>query len=90
QGEKITLSHHFILVSNILASDEGKEISKGNSKVVCARLSDALYFWQTDQQNLPDIKDLESSAKKFDLDLTKPLDQRMARLDHLNVTFHAK
>ncbi|VEJ44993.1 glycine--tRNA ligase subunit beta [Bartonella vinsonii] len=90
QGEKITLSHHFILVSNILASDEGKEISKGNSKVVCARLSDALYFWQTDQHNLPDIKDLESSAKKIDLDLTKPLDQRMARLDHLNVTFHAK
>ncbi|EJF87515.1 glycine-tRNA ligase, beta subunit [Bartonella vinsonii subsp. arupensis OK-94-513] len=90
QGENIILSHHFILVSNILASDEGKEISKGNSKVVCARLSDALYFWQTDQHNLPDIKDLESSAKKFDLDLTKPLDQRMARLDHLNVTFHAK
>ncbi|WP_208437883.1 glycine--tRNA ligase subunit beta [Bartonella taylorii] len=90
QGEKIKLSHHFILVSNILANDEGKEISKGNSKVVCARLSDALYFWQTDQHNLPDIKKLESSAKKFDLDLKKPLDQRMARLDHLNVTFHAK
>ncbi|WP_156850521.1 glycine--tRNA ligase subunit beta [Bartonella refiksaydamii] len=90
QGEKIKLSHHFILVANILANDEGKEISKGNSKVVCARLSDALYFWQTDQHNLPDIKQLESSAKKFDLDLKKPLDQRMARLDHLNVTFHAK
>ncbi|EJF77712.1 hypothetical protein MCO_00850 [Bartonella sp. DB5-6] len=90
QGEKNKLSHHFILVANILANDEGKEISKGNSKVVCARLSDALYFWQTDQHNLPDIKQLESSAKKFDLDLKKPLDQRMARLDHLNVTFHAK
>lgn len=90
QSEKIKLSHHFILVSNMLASDEGKEISKGNSKVVCARLSDALYFWQTDQRDLPDIKNLESSVKKFDLDLKKPLDQRMARLDHLNVTFHAK
>ncbi|WP_019220590.1 glycine--tRNA ligase subunit beta [Bartonella senegalensis] len=90
QGEKIKLSHHFILVSNILASDEGKEISKGNSKVVCARLSDALYFWQTDQHDLPDIKYLQSSAQKLDLDLNKPLDQRMARLDHLNVTFHAK
>ncbi|GAA5100110.1 glycine--tRNA ligase subunit beta [Bartonella acomydis] len=90
QGEKIQLSPYFILVSNILASDEGKEISKGNSKVVCARLSDALYFWQTDQHNLPDIKNLESSVRKFDLDLKKPLDQRMARLDHLNVTFHAK
>ncbi|WP_375616002.1 glycine--tRNA ligase subunit beta [Bartonella sp. AP58NXGY] len=90
QGEKIKLSHHFILVSNILANDEGKEISKGNSKVVHARLSDALYFWKTDQRDLPDIKQLESSIKKFDLDIKKPLDQRMARLDHLNVTFHAK
>ncbi|WP_208435117.1 glycine--tRNA ligase subunit beta [Bartonella phoceensis] len=90
QGEETKLSHHFILVSNIFASDEGKEISKGNSRVVHARLSDALYFWQTDQRDLPDIKHLESSVKKFDLDLKKPLDQRMARLDHLNVTFHAK
>ena len=31
-----------------------------------------------------------SSAKKFGLDLKKPLDQRMAKLDALNVTFHAK
>ncbi|WP_455474416.1 glycine--tRNA ligase subunit beta [Bartonella sp. B30(2025)] len=90
QGEKTKLSHHFILVSNILANDEGKEISKGNSRVVCARLSDALYFWQADQHNLPDIQNLKSSAKKFDLDLNKPFDQRMARLDHLNVTFHEK
>jgi glycyl-tRNA synthetase beta chain len=28
--------------------------------------------------------------KKFGLDLKKPLDQRMAKLDALNVTFHAK
>ncbi|MBB5073496.1 glycyl-tRNA synthetase beta chain [Bartonella callosciuri] len=90
QGETIKLSHHFILVSNILASDEGKKISKGNSKVVCARLSDALYFWQTDQHDLPNIENLKSSVEKFDLDLKKPLDQRMARLDHLNVTFHVK
>ncbi|MBB4076999.1 glycyl-tRNA synthetase beta chain [Bartonella fuyuanensis] len=90
QGEQIKLSHHFILVSNLLANDEGKEISKGNSKVIHARLSDALYFWQTDQRNLPDIKQLESSIKKFDLDIKKTLDQRMAQLDHLNVTFHAK
>ncbi len=33
---------------------------------------------------------LEASAAKFDLDLAKPLDQRMAKLDALNVTFHAK
>ena len=33
---------------------------------------------------------VKASAEKFGLDLRKPLDQRMARLDHLGVTFHAK
>src|SRR5690606_9943961 len=53
-------------------------------------LSDALYFWKTDQADLPDLDRLKESAEKFGLDLKKPLDQRMARLDHLGVTFHAK
>jgi glycyl-tRNA synthetase beta chain len=39
------LSNRFILVSNIEASDGGREIALGNAKVVRARLSDALYFW---------------------------------------------
>ena len=89
-GETDKLSNHFILVSNIEAKDGGKEIMHGNGKVVRARLSDALHFWNRDQGNLPDLGDLEASAAKFDLDLTKPLDQRMAKLDALNVTFHAK
>lgn len=90
QGTDTGLSNHFILVSNIAAPDGGKEIARGNGKVVRARLSDALYFWQTDQHNLPDLPQLKLSADKLELDLKKPLDQRMARLDHLNVTFHAK
>ncbi len=84
------LTNKFILVSNIEASDGGAEIAYGNGKVVRARLSDALHFWRTDQANLPDLAELEASAKKFGLDLSKPLDQRMAKLDHLGVTFHAK
>ena len=84
------LANRFILVSNIEAKDGGKEIAFGNGKVVRARLSDALYFWTTDQGNLPDRDKLEDSAERFGLDLSKPLDQRMARLDHLGVTFHAK
>jgi glycyl-tRNA synthetase beta chain len=84
------LSNHFILTANIEAKDGGKEIAHGNGKVVRARLSDALYFWKTDQGDLPDLAELGASAEKFGLDLKKPLDQRMARLDHLNVTFHAK
>ncbi|MFJ6322751.1 MULTISPECIES: glycine--tRNA ligase subunit beta [unclassified Rhizobium] len=85
-----TLSNRFILVANIQATDGGKEIIHGNGKVVRARLSDALHFWKRDQGNLPDLETLEASAKKFGLDLKKPLDQRMAKLDALNVTFHAK
>ncbi|TPJ42963.1 glycine--tRNA ligase subunit beta [Mesorhizobium sp. B2-6-5] len=90
QGEGEALSSRFILTANIEASDGGKEIAHGNGKVVRARLSDALYFWKTDQGDLPDLEQLRASAEKFGLDLKKPLDQRMARLDHLNVTFHAK
>lgn len=90
QGNEEALSNHFVLTSNIEAKDGGKEIVHGNGKVVRARLSDALYFWNTDQGDLPDIDTLRESASAFGLDLAKPLDQRMARLDHLNVTFHAK
>ncbi|MBB6408353.1 glycine--tRNA ligase subunit beta [Mesorhizobium sangaii] len=90
QGAAEGLSNRFILTANIEAKDGGKEIAHGNGKVVRARLSDALYFWTTDQGDLPDLYQLAASAEKFGLDLKKPLDQRMARLDHLGVTFHAK
>ncbi|MCW8280295.1 MULTISPECIES: glycine--tRNA ligase subunit beta [Agrobacterium] len=90
QGAEEGLSNRFILVSNIEASDGGKEIIHGNGKVVRARLSDARHFWTRDQGDLPDLETLKDSAAKFSLDLKKPLDQRMAKLDALNVTFHAK
>jgi glycyl-tRNA synthetase beta chain len=89
-GSGASLSNRFILTANIEAKDGGREIALGNGKVVRARLSDALYFWKTDQADLPDLDQLKTSAEKFGLDLKKPLDQRMARLDHLGVTFHAK
>src|SRR5262249_6982445 len=89
------LSNRFVLAANIEARDGGREIAYGNGKVVRARLSDALYFGKTDQGDLPDPPDLEESAEKFGLHRDEhgkllPLDQRMARLDHLGVTFHAK
>ncbi|OLP54503.1 glycine--tRNA ligase subunit beta [Rhizobium rhizosphaerae] len=89
-AEAGTLSNRFILVANIAAKDGGAEIVHGNGKVVRARLSDAKHFWTRDQGNLPDLHALKPSAEKFGLDLAKPLDQRMAKLDALNVTFHAK
>lgn len=84
------LANKFLLTSNIVPDDGGAAVVEGNERVIAARLSDALYFWQTDQANLPDLHALEESAEKLRLELSKPLDQRSARLDALNVVFHAK
>lgn len=84
------LTNTFVITANIEASDGGAEIANGNGKVVRARLADAFHFWKTDQADLPDRDGLLASAEKFGLDLDKPLDQRMAKLDALNVRFHAK
>lgn len=84
------LANRFIPVSNLMASDGGLAITAGNGRVVRARLSDAAYFWQTDRGPLPDLGTLKDSADKLGLDLSKPLDQRMAKLDKLGVVFHAK
>ncbi|MBN9467633.1 MAG: glycine--tRNA ligase subunit beta [Bosea sp.] len=84
------LANRFIPVSNLVASDGGQAITAGNGRVVRARLSDAAYFWATDRGPLPDLDTLKASAEKLDLQLDKPLDQRMAKLDKLGVVFHAK
>ncbi|MGQ3356559.1 MAG: glycine--tRNA ligase subunit beta [Phreatobacter sp.] len=73
------LANRFVLTANLEASDGGRAIVAGNERVIRARLSDALYFWQTDQTPLPDFEDKG-----------KPLDQRMAKLRALNVVFHEK
>jgi glycyl-tRNA synthetase beta chain len=84
------LANRFLLTSNLAASDGGKAIVAGNERVVRARLSDAAYFFATDKGPLPDLDTLKDSAEKLGLDLAKPLDQRMAKLDKLGVVFHAK
>ncbi|MGD1887037.1 MAG: glycine--tRNA ligase subunit beta [Cohaesibacteraceae bacterium] len=84
------LANKFLLTSNIVPEDGGSAVVAGNERVIAARLSDALYFWQTDQADLPDLHALKASAEILGLDLSKPLDQRAARLDALNVVFHAK
>jgi glycyl-tRNA synthetase beta chain len=74
------LANRFLLTANIEASDGGATITAGNARVIRARLSDALYFWQTDQKPLLDYADKAS----------KPLDQRLAKLKALNIIFHEK
>ena len=74
------LSHHFLLVANIEATDGGQQIIAGNERVVRARLSDARHFWELDQRPLPGFE-----ATKGTL-----LDQRLAKLRALNIVFHEK
>jgi glycyl-tRNA synthetase beta chain len=76
------LANKFLLVSNVIASDGGKAIAAGNGRVVRARLSDALYFWKTDQGPLPDYVNDENR--------NHALDQRLAKLRALNIVFHQK
>jgi glycyl-tRNA synthetase beta chain len=54
------LVNKFILVSNMEASDGGKEIIAGNERVIRARLSDAKFFYQTDLKTR-----LENRLDKF-------------------------
>ncbi len=89
-GGEGKLSNRFLLTANLLASDGGKVITAGNERVVRARLTDAAYFFATDKGDLPDLDTLKESAENLGLDLAKPLDQRMAKLDKLGVVFHAK
>ncbi|MBW0004583.1 MAG: glycine--tRNA ligase subunit beta, partial [Hyphomicrobiales bacterium] len=74
------LVHRFILAANLEATDGGAAIVAGNERVVRARLSDAKYFWETDQRALPGYAETSE----------KPLDQRLHKLKAQNIVFHAK
>jgi glycyl-tRNA synthetase beta chain len=44
------LASRYLLVSNMIARDGGRQIIKGNNKVISARLADAKFFWDQDQK----------------------------------------
>ncbi len=44
------LASAFLLTSNLSANDGGAAITAGNERVVRARLSDARFFWESDQK----------------------------------------
>ncbi|MDF1735263.1 MAG: glycine--tRNA ligase subunit beta [Minwuia sp.] len=63
-----SLAPRFILVANLEAADGGAEIIAGNEKVLRARLSDARFFWDQDQQRtlesrLPDLNPIVFHAR---------------------------
>ncbi|WP_306149584.1 MULTISPECIES: glycine--tRNA ligase subunit beta [unclassified Roseibium] len=62
------LANKFVLISNIVAPDDGKLIIAGNEKVIRARLSDAQFFWTSDLKtnltdNLPKLNDVKFHEK---------------------------
>jgi glycyl-tRNA synthetase beta chain len=42
------LAPHFVVVANVEATDGGKALAAGNSRVLSARLNDARFFWDED------------------------------------------
>jgi glycyl-tRNA synthetase beta chain len=59
------LANKFLLVSNLIASDGGKEIVAGNERVIRARLSDAKFFWEQDLKKPLDEMELSLAAITF-------------------------
>ncbi len=48
--KKDGLAPKFIVVANLEATDGGKKIAAGNSRVLSARLNDARFFWDNDRK----------------------------------------
>jgi glycyl-tRNA synthetase beta chain len=44
------LAPHFVVVANVEATDGGKALAAGNSRVLAARLNDARFFWDEDRK----------------------------------------
>ncbi|MGA7675524.1 MAG: glycine--tRNA ligase subunit beta [Rhizomicrobium sp.] len=64
----VKLANRFVVVSNMVSADDGKQIVAGNERVLRARLSDAKFFWDQDQKiKLADrvaaLKDIVFHAK---------------------------
>jgi glycyl-tRNA synthetase beta chain len=62
------LANKYVLVANTVPKDGGKEIIRGNNKVIAARLSDAKFFWDQDRKTklidlLPKLKSITFHAK---------------------------
>ena len=76
------LSNHFLLVSNMEASDGGKAIIAGNEKVIAARLADAKFFWDQDLKRPLDemAADLENITFHEKLGSQKTRVERIAEL----------
>ena len=50
RGSDGNMAPHFVIVANMKAIDDGIEIKRGNAKVLSARLSDGVFFYESDQK----------------------------------------
>src|SRR5262245_7196797 len=68
QDKNGKLAARFLLVANMDTPDKGAQIIAGNERVLRARLSDAMFFWEQDQkvrlaERLPALNDIIFHAK---------------------------
>jgi len=62
------LANKFVVISNMITKDGGKNVVAGNERVLRARLSDAKFFWDQDlkstlESRVPQLKDIVFHAK---------------------------
>jgi len=76
------LANRFLMVSNLIAADGGKEIVKGNERVIRARLADARFFWEQDLKRRLEPMHFELKGITFHEKLGSQWD-RMERITEL-------
>ncbi len=77
------LANKFLMVSNLIATDGGAEIIRGNEKVIRARLSDARFFWEQDLKRHLEPMHFELKGITFHEKLGSQWD-RMERITELS------
>ncbi|HET6621034.1 MAG TPA: glycine--tRNA ligase subunit beta, partial [Dongiaceae bacterium] len=82
QDKNGKLAARFLVVANMDTPDKGAQIIAGNERVLRARLSDAMFFWEQDQkvrlaERLPGLKDIIFHAK------LGTVGQKVARIEAL-------
>jgi glycyl-tRNA synthetase beta chain len=82
QDKNGKLAARFLVVANMDTPDKGAQIIAGNERVLRARLSDAMFFWEQDQKvrladRLPGLNDIIFHAK------LGTLAQKVARMEAL-------
>ncbi|WP_018388546.1 glycine--tRNA ligase subunit beta [Ancylobacter sp. FA202] len=74
------LANKFVLVSNLAASDGGTAIIAGNERVIRARLSDAKFFWETDQKTNATVPLAERLEKFGNVTFHEKLGSQLERI----------